>query len=565
MKIMKRCILRVLAASAILVSVGLAPSAYASHFRGGNMSATIDANGVVTITSETRWRKGGSPGSVFPLGGISRNALIEGAFPSGLQVLDGTTRAVLASTSVFGIGVPLANPSIVGTTVSTDFSDPAFDIRRQQFSIDLPALGLGQGLYIIYWTDAARIPGLHNVTEVLFPPVPDPFAAFSLELCVLFDETPRSTPSIVSSVITTVAQGQLYSNNLNATGDSALSYSFIVGSSAPRYGPTTQIPGLTLDSTGQVEIPAVDTATLNDINLAGEPAGDYVFKVLITDADGQYIEQDVMLDVVVTPNEICTIIVSDSNPTVFVGQILELTITADDPDGLDVLTITDFSMIPNSSLSQSGSNPAVATYTFTPDESQGDTTIGVNFIATDDGSPPLECVVNVQIEVIGNRPPEITCNDPVVLWSPNHDLFDVSSAFSVVDPDGDPVTLSVRVFSDETETPETGDGTGRHAPDFKEELFEGGRGLIVRSERRGPADGRVYIFVITASDGIAETTEVCIAAVVPHDQNDESLVDVLAQAAIAWADVLAAVLAPEPLPPSGLVEHGLSEELGPKQ
>ncbi|MCZ6652541.1 MAG: hypothetical protein O7D91_05870, partial [Planctomycetota bacterium] len=122
-----------------------------------------------------------------------------------------------------------------------------------------------------------------------------------------------------------------------------------------------------------------------------------------------------------------------------------------------------------------------------------------------------------------------------------------------------------RVFSDETEVPDTGDGTGNHAPDFKDELFAGGRGLLVRSERRGPEDGRVYIVVITASDGIAETIAVCIAAVVPHDPDDASLADVLAQAAIAAADVQTAIDEVSPLPSPGLAEHGLSGELGPKQ
>lgn len=163
-----------------------------------------------------------------------------------------------------------------------------------------------------------------------------------------------------------------------------------------------------------------------------------------------------------------------------------------------------------------------------------------------------------------NQPPVITCNAPVVLWSPDHDLVDVSSAFSVDDPDGDDVTLDLRVFSDEPETPETGDGTGRHAPDFKDEHPDG-RGLLVRSERRGPEDGRFYIFVITADDGVAETTEVCIAAVVPHDQEQQSLDDVLAQAEAAALIAQDAVDNGDPLPPPGLHEHGLADPLGPKQ
>jgi hypothetical protein len=121
------------------------------------------------------------------------------------------------------------------------------------------------------------------------------------------------------------------------------------------------------------------------------------------------------------------------------------------------------------------------------------------------------------------------------------------------------------VFSDESEVPETGDGTGRHAPDFKDE-HDGGRGLLVRCERRGPEDGRFYIFVVTADDGNGGvTTAVCIGAVVPHDQDEQSLDDVMAQATAAKVVVQGAVAAGGPLPPTGLHEHGISGELGPHQ
>ncbi len=177
----------------------------------------------------------------------------------------------------------------------------------------------------------------------------------------------------------------------------------------------------------------------------------------------------------------------------------------------------------------------------------------------------FDCNTNGIPDECENQPPEILCIDPIVLWSPNHDLIDVSSAFSVTDPDGDEVTLSFRVISDESETPETGDGTGRHARDFKTQLACGDEGLFVRSERRGPEDGRCYVFVITADDGMAQTTAVCIAAVCPHDQNDESLADVLAQADAAAIVVQGAVDSGADLPPAGLHEHGLSDPLGPKQ
>ncbi|HUW82026.1 MAG TPA: pre-peptidase C-terminal domain-containing protein [Phycisphaerae bacterium] len=164
-----------------------------------------------------------------------------------------------------------------------------------------------------------------------------------------------------------------------------------------------------------------------------------------------------------------------------------------------------------------------------------------------------------------NNPPVITCNQPVVLWSPNHKLTDISSAITVEDPDGDPVSLVIRAFSDEPEISDLGDDTGGHAPDFKDE-HDGGRGLLVRAERQGTEDGRFYILVVAADDGSGDiATAVCTAAVVPHDKKNESLEDVLAQAAGAASTIQAAIDAGDPLPPLGLYEHGLSDPLGPKQ
>jgi hypothetical protein len=165
-----------------------------------------------------------------------------------------------------------------------------------------------------------------------------------------------------------------------------------------------------------------------------------------------------------------------------------------------------------------------------------------------------------------NQAPVITCNAMLELWSPNHELVDVSSAFTVTDPDGDAVTFEVRCFSDEREIPDTGDGTGRHAPDFKDE--QGGRGLLVRSERRGTEDGRWYVLVIVADDGRGGITSVaCGVAACPHSQDSSSMAAVVGQMLGAQASIQAALdlETPVPLPLGGHVEHGLSGELGPFQ
>lgn len=299
---------------------------------------------------------------------------------------------------------------------------------------------LGPDSYIFRWEDAARIPGLNNVTPISFPnctafdsvnagedctseedcesvdPGSFPFSTcgasfnpWSLETCFIFDGTDRATPTINSRVISIVAQGQNYSNNLNASGDTSLTYTLLLGEQSPQYAATVQVPGLTIGSTGQMTIPAASTVTLNDQNLAGRPGGDYVFKVRITDADGQCIEQDVMLDVIITDNQVRSITTPDASPTVSLGSTLELTVTATDPDVATSLSISA-SPLANATLTQVGANPAIATFTFTPSPSQANQTFGVNFTGIDNVAEPLQCVINGQITV----PPCVTnedCND----------------------------------------------------------------------------------------------------------------------------------------------------------
>ncbi|GEM_PF-5036707 len=172
----------------------------------------------------------------------------------------------------------------------------------------------------------------------------------------------------------------------------------------------------------------------------------------------------------------------------------------------------------------------------------------------------------------GNQPPVITCGTPAVLWEPSHELIDISANLPAIsDPDTAPEDLTVdgSVVSDEHEVPETGDGTGKHAPDFKTQLVSGANGFFLRSERRGPGDGRVYLAVVTVSDGTNTVTEVCVVGVVPHDQTAESLDQVLleadARAAALQAEIDSVGVGSVDLAALGLSEHGVSGELGPKQ
>ena len=203
----------------------------------------------MTITAESLWRKGAE---TFPFSGVTSIEILNSS-----RVLQSTQ-----SIAISGGG---------DTTTLRDTSDANFDLRRQQFTIDLSNLGLSQGEYFLRFESNNRIAGIVNAPE----------GFFSLEVKVIFDGTANGSPVMNSSFITAVGRGFEYSQNLNASDPegTSLSYAFLVGATSPDFGPSSQIPGITLSTSGLVLIPGADTQNLLD-NTASEPGGDYVFKIV---------------------------------------------------------------------------------------------------------------------------------------------------------------------------------------------------------------------------------------------------------------------------------------------
>jgi hypothetical protein len=205
-----------------------------SHFRGGTIFADVSPGGVATLTAETLWRKGAE---TFPFDGVS-----------SIQILS-DSRAPLRTVS----------SNIIGTTVLRDTTDPNFNLRRQNITFDLQSLGLQSNTwYIFRYESGARIGGILNAPE----------GNFSLESRVRWGSTPAGTPHLDSTITTVIPKGHAFSTNVNATDPNGpLSYQFLVGTAAPTYGPSFQIPGIAVDATGEITIPASNTATLGDNTL----------------------------------------------------------------------------------------------------------------------------------------------------------------------------------------------------------------------------------------------------------------------------------------------------------
>jgi hypothetical protein len=115
---------------------------------------------------------------------------------------------------------------------------------------------------------------------------------------------------------------------------------------------------------------------------------------------------------------------------------------------------------------------------------------------------------------LANLPPDCSGAVPSVplLWPPNHKLTDVS-VVGVVDPDGDPVHVTVTgVAQDE---PLAGDGEGDTCPDA---AGVGTSTARIRAERSGEGDGRVYHVSFAADDGRGGACTGQVQVCVRHDQ-----------------------------------------------
>jgi VCBS repeat-containing protein len=128
-------------------------------------------------------------------------------------------------------------------------------------------------------------------------------------------------------------------------------------------------------------------------------------------------------------------------------------------------------------------------------------------------------VVTVTINIADTQPPDITASVAVSsLWPPDHKMIDVGLSISATDNTGTANTSFV-VLSDEDDG-DSPDASGS---------------LLLRAERLGTGDGRVYLIAITSTDAYSNTSHKCLTVVVPKSQSAKDIASVNAQAAAALA------------------------------
>ncbi|HZM01339.1 MAG TPA: hypothetical protein VFD43_13920, partial [Planctomycetota bacterium] len=126
--------------------------------------------------------------------------------------------------------------------------------------------------------------------------------------------------------------------------------------------------------------------------------------------------------------------------------------------------------------------------------------------------------VEVFVENV-NEPPDCSGAQGGTLWPPGHQLVEVAIQ-GVLDPDGDePVAIEVTgVWQNEPVGSAKAAGAGKDkdkSPDAA--LTEDGR-LMLRAERDGGGDGRVYFVHFTATDAEGASCSGVVSFSVPHDQ-----------------------------------------------
>ncbi|MFT5327684.1 MAG: hypothetical protein ACI8P0_005576 [Planctomycetaceae bacterium] len=134
------------------------------------------------------------------------------------------------------------------------------------------------------------------------------------------------------------------------------------------------------------------------------------------------------------------------------------------------------------------------------------------------------------IECGDDTPPVLDCTiGETLLWPPNRQLVTVGLELLELSDDQDPAPpTEIFVYSDEGVN-DTGDGnTDEDAVDVDFDTLQ-----LLRAERSGNGDGRVYLIVVVATDASGNETIACHTVVVPKSMSKKDRNSVAKQATIA--------------------------------
>ena len=143
------------------------------------------------------------------------------------------------------------------------------------------------------------------------------------------------------------------------------------------------------------------------------------------------------------------------------------------------------------------------------------------------GTTPVSCTAtdgvgnegncSFDVVIVDTTDPQIAVElSPTTLWPPRHNLVEINASVLVEDTcDGAPAFVLTSITSDE---PDNGLGDGDQPNDIQGADFNTpDTTFLLRAERSGRGDGRVYTIVYTATDGSGNSTPTSVQVIVPKN------------------------------------------------